>query len=334
MKMLDTDYRVRSDSRILSIPIVRQLEKQELESLEYVIQNVTVQEEEFEERIRIPSSLDEVLEKELPAELLGELPRSLDIVGDVAIVELKALLAPFQQEIGRAVLNLHSNVRAVFAKVGPVSGSVRVRPLLHIGGENRTRTVQREFGCSFKVDLTEAYFSPRLSTEHERVAKQVLDGERVVDLFAGVGPFSILIAKRVGDVKIDAVDSNPAAIGFVRENIRANKVESKIRVHLGDAGEVAGRLGPVADRVVMNHPSESKNFVRAACNLLRHQSGTIHYYTFSWGDDSENVAKSELETAVTSSGYHLGSVVGVRKVREVAPMNWQIVVDARIGETR
>lgn len=331
MNLLDPDYRVRSDSRTLSIPIARQPEKQELKSLERLTKNVTIQQEEFEERIRIPPTLDEALEKELPEELLSDLPRSLDIVGDIAIVELRPQLTQFQNEIGRAVLNLHSNVRAVFAKIGPVSGSARVRPLQHIGGENRTLTVHREFGCSFKVDLAEAYFSPRLSTEHERVARQVRDGERVVDLFGGVGPFSILIAKMVGNVKIEAVDSNPAAIRLVRENIRANKVESKISVHLGDAREVAARLGPLADRVVMNHPSESKNFVKAACDLLRPPQGIVHYYSFSEGRDSENNAKRELEAAVISSGYRVTNFIGVRKVREVAPMNWQIVVDARIG---
>src|SRR6266852_2812203 len=135
-------------------------------------------------------------------------------------------------------MEVHPNVRAVFAKSGEVSGAERIMPLRYIAGENRTYTVHREHGCSFKVDLSKVFFSPRLSAEHQRIAHLVDKGERVVDMFTGVGPFAILIAKRVGDVRVEAIDANPQAIELVRENLRLNKVESKVHAHLGDARNI------------------------------------------------------------------------------------------------
>src|SRR5438309_10906401 len=151
------------------------------------------------------------------------------------------------------IMEVHPNVRSVYAKSGEVSGAERIRPLRYIAGENRTHTIHKEYGCLFKVDLSKAFFSPRLSTEHQRVAQMVEEDERVIDMFAGVGPFSILIAKRLGDVRVEAIDANPQAIQLLRENARANKVESKVHANLGDAREVIQKeLTQIASRVIMN----------------------------------------------------------------------------------
>jgi tRNA (guanine37-N1)-methyltransferase len=181
------------------------------------------------------------------------------------------------------------------------------------------------------VDLSKVFFSPRLSTEHQRLANLVEDRERVVDMFAGVGPFSILIAKTTKDVTVDAIDSNPDAARLIGENARINRVASKLKVHMGDAGTVIHReLLHQATRVIMNHPSASRHFVGAACDALSPSGGIIHYYTFSEGQDPEVGAKRELEYSLKPIGYKIREVRTVHRVREVAPMKWQVVVDAEI----
>ena len=93
--------------------------------------------------------------------------------------------------------------------------------------------MHREFGCQYHVDIAKAYFSPRLSHEHERVASLVQDGEVVVDLFAGVGPFSVLIGKRNPMAKVYAVDLNPDAVELLKVNVRVNRVEGRVFPVLG-----------------------------------------------------------------------------------------------------
>jgi tRNA (guanine37-N1)-methyltransferase len=331
MNLLDRDFDLRTEAGSISLPLIRGPKRIELDALRLEIPQIVVEENEFEPRKSSLHSLEGALIGKVPGEVLTELPRSFDIVGDIAVLEFTSAIIAFEQQIAGAILEVHPNVKAVFAKTGPITGSERIRPLRHVAGEDRTETVHREFGCSFKVDLARVFFSPRLSTEHQRVATQVAEGERVVDMFAGVGPFSVLIAKTIKDVEVDAIDSNPIAAKLIEENARANRVESKIHVHAGDAKDVVRQLGHGATRVIMNHPSAARDFVEAACTVLALSGGIIHYYTFAEGEDSELKARTELSEALRGSGRKVGKLLEVRKVREVGPMNWQVVVDAEVS---
>ncbi|HET7405260.1 MAG TPA: class I SAM-dependent methyltransferase family protein [Candidatus Bathyarchaeia archaeon] len=325
----DFDFITLGDA--ISLPLTRTLSSKELSELLELVPDATEAQQGFEPRNSYLQTLRAAMNGLIPQALMADLPKSYDIVGDIGILELKADLVPYEQKIAQAILAIHSNIHAVYAKAGQVEGDERIRPLRHLAGESRTTTVHREFGCSFKVDLSKVFFSPRLSTEHQRVANLVNEGERVVDMFAGVGPFSILIAKKTEKVTVDAIDSNPVAAKLIGENARINKVASKIKVRNGDAGTVIHEeLLHLATRVIMNHPSASKHFVGAACDALGPSGGMIHYYTFAEGQDPEVGARRELEHSLKPIGYMIRQVQTLHRVREVAPMKWQVVIDAEI----
>jgi tRNA (guanine37-N1)-methyltransferase len=150
-------------------------------------------------------------------------------------------------------------------------------------------------------------------------------------MFAGVGPFSILIAKRLEDVQVHAIDANPEAAKLIEENAGMNKVQDRINVWSGDARDVVkNNLLGVATRVIMNHPSQAIEFLEPACEALRRDGGIVHFYTFAEGTDSESKARKELAGALVNSGWKVERVVATRKVRGVAPMKWQVAVDARL----
>src|SRR5437870_8145624 len=155
-------------------------------------------------------------------------------------------------------------------------------------------------------------------------------GERVVDMFAGVGPFSNLIAKKVGDVRVEAIDATMQGVALLRENVQANNVESKVHPHHGNAREVIRKeLTQSASRVIMSHPSASKDFIGEACDALRSSGGVFHYYTFA-GENWEADSRHEIEHGVDASGFVTERVLGIRRVREVAPMRWQVAVDLKV----
>lgn len=329
--ILSRDFDFVTLGEVIALPLTRSLSSKELDALLELVPEAAETREEFKPRNNHLQTLRAALNDVIPQSLLAELPRSYDIVGDIAILELKADLVPYEQKVAQTILGIHSNIHAVYTKAGQVEGDERIRPLRHLAGETRTTTVHREFGCSFKVDLSKAFFSPRLSTEHQRVANLVDEGERVVDMFAGVGPFSILIAKTRKDVTVDAIDSNPEAVRLVDENARINKVASKLKIHLGDARTVIHeKLLHQATRAIMNHPSASRQFVGAACDALSPLGGVIHYYMFSEGQDPEVGAIRELEYTLKPIGYKIREIRTTHRVREVAPMKWQVVVDAQI----
>ncbi len=196
---------------------------------------------------------------------------SFDIVGDIAIVKYREDLD--LEEIAEYILKKHKNVRNVAVDYG-VQGETRVRRVELIRGD-RTETIHREFGIRIKVDISKVYFSPRLATERWRVVQDVRDGEVIYDMFAGCGPFSIMIAK-YRRVKIYASDINPYAIEYLRENIRLNKVSNVVPI-LGDAREVAGQIGEKVDRVIMNLPHSAYEFLPYAMSVLK-KGGKINYY--------------------------------------------------------
>ena len=124
--------------------------------------------------------------------------------GDIVILEIPEDLEGYKNLIGEAALKFTKR-KAVFRKKSEIKGIIRTRELEHIAGEVVSETIHHEFGCKLMLDVKKVYFSPRLATERKRVADNVKDNEIIVDMFAGFGPFPILITKD-HDVQIYAID--------------------------------------------------------------------------------------------------------------------------------
>jgi tRNA (guanine37-N1)-methyltransferase len=332
LKLLNRKLAPQTIDDQLHLPLSRAPEPQERRLLERALGKQSLIYEKFHSRSEPVGSLEDVLNRQIPSSIVPLVSKSFDVIGDIAIIEVSPEAEPFEKSIADALMKVHKNVKTVYSKAGPISDDRRLRPLHHILGANRTQTIHKELGCRFKIDISKAFFSPRLSAEHGRVAEQVLPGECVIDMFAGVGPFSILIAKRLNDVQIHAIDANPEAAKLIEENARMNRVQDRIRVWSGDARVVVKNdLPGIATRVIMNHPSQAREFLEPACEALEGDGGVIHYYTFAEGADSELEARKELAGALDNSSWKIEKVMATRKVRGVAPMKWQVVVDAKLA---
>jgi len=331
LKIVDRELEIQRDKDFIFIPLICQPEENELETLKEQMPDCEVLTYDFPEKKKQVTTFVELLEDKLPPHLLASLPRAMDFVGDIVIIEIPPELNAYKNIIGEAVLKVHKNVRTVLAKAGAVSGTYRLREFSIIAGEPKTETVHKEYGCQYYVDLTKAYFSPRLSHEHNRVASLVKEGETVVDLFAGVGPFAVLIAKTHENVKVYAIDVNPEAVQLLKKNIRLNRVESKIHPILGDAKQIVKqRLSGVAYRVIMNLPEKAIEFVDAACEAVKPTSGIVHFYSFVDSSNTLENVKLRFIDAVEKSGRKVHKILFSRFVRATAPYEWQAVLDAKI----
>ncbi|MEM7816081.1 MAG: class I SAM-dependent methyltransferase family protein, partial [Candidatus Aenigmatarchaeota archaeon] len=195
----------------------------------------------------------------LKDELIGKIPKNrlsflrtgFDIIGDVAVIEIPDELERQKMAIAKAVLMANRNVRTVCRKLGEREGRYRLREMEILLGKS-TETVHREYGCAFKLDVRKVYFSPREGTERQRVAEQVKPKETVMVMFEGVGPYAIQIAKKQPKVKkVIAIEINPKAVEYMRENITLNKVSDRVEPVLGDVSRAAKRFYGTCDRVVM-----------------------------------------------------------------------------------
>ena len=330
--LIDKSLGIQRDEGTLCIPLIRHPEETELATLKNQVPNYQLTTSVFTEKKPPAETLIQALEKTLPSHLMASLPQALDIIGDIAIIEVPPELKTYENLIGEAILKTHRNIRTVLAKAGAISGTYRLREFTFIAGEHKTQTVHREFGCQYHVDIAKAYFSPRLSHEHQRVASLVQTGETVVDLFAGVGPFSVLIAKKNLKVKVYAVDINHEAVELLKVNVRVNRVENRVFPLLGDAKQItSNKLHGLADRVIMNLPETAIEFVDAACQAIKPQGGIIHFYAFVRSPDSIENLKLRFSEAAWKAGRKVESFLYAKSIRETAPYESQIVLDAKVA---
>jgi tRNA (guanine37-N1)-methyltransferase len=273
--------------------------------------------------------LREVLRGKLGEEELKKV-RAFDIVGDIAVIKLPDELLSKRHLIGEAVMEVHPSLRTVLLQTSPVKGEFRTRALQVIAGGPETETLHRESGCEFKVDLARVYFSPRLAHERARIATQVAQGEAVANLFAGVGCYSIIIAKRGNPSVIYSIDKNPVAFEYMRENIRINKVGDKVIPILGDAREVVeNRLVGMVDRVLMPLPELARYFFDTALATLKRGGGVVHFYDFGEEPDPFGKSSDFVRREGEKRGFKI-EVLNKRKVRSYATKCYHVVLDVAV----
>jgi len=186
---------------------------------------------------------------------------------------------------------------------------LRVRDLQVVAGEDDTETVHTEYGIRLAIDPAKVYFNPRLSNERYRVARLVREGERVVDMFAGAGPFSIMIAKHAHPEVVYAMDLNRDAVEYLIRNVQLNKVTNVVPLE-GDARQLVFDV-PCADRIIMNLPHSARDFFHDALTRLK-MGGVIHLYTICEREDIGPI----LERLVTEA-RGMGVIITVLRSEEL-----------------
>jgi tRNA (guanine37-N1)-methyltransferase len=328
LRIVSPELEIQRNMQFIFIPILNG-SIDALNALRNETPDAEIFERIFQER-KHKTSLIRQLEEELPSDLLANLPHSMDILGDIAIIEIPHELDNYRTTIGEAILLSHRNIHTVLAKAGPVGGRYRLRQFTVVAGEPKTGTLYKEHGCKYYIDISKVYFSPRLSSERARISSLVKEGETIVDMFAGVGPFAIQIAKNHKDVKVFAIDTNPDAIYYLAKNTRLNRVEERVQPCLGDARQIVReRFLKIADRVIMNLPEKAIDYVDVACDGLKLRGGIIHFYSFATAANPAETIKKQFIRVIEKSGRELVCVY-FRRVRETAPFESQIVLDAEI----
>jgi len=257
-----------------------------------------------------------------------ELISAFDQIGNIIIVRIPDFLLPKKKLIGETLLEQVRSAKSVFYQSSSVEGEFRTRNLEILAGDDKTETEYKESGCRFILDVRKAFFSPRLSSERIRIAELVSDGEVMVNLFGGIGMFSIIAAKKK-KCNVYNIDINPDAANFCQKNITINKLAGNITSIHGDASDVVKKqLKNKSDRTLMLLPEKSDEFLNLAI-LATKNNGVIHYYSHIHADKKSDAAKlSEqhfLEVTPVKS-----TILNSKIVRPVGPRFYQTVVDVKI----
>jgi tRNA (guanine37-N1)-methyltransferase len=296
---LNKDLALEKDENFLYFPILCGKEKGE--ELGYM-----VSERDFKVLEKEIKSYKDFIE--MPDKLKDLLPTSFDVIGQVAIVKIHDDVLDYKKIIGEAILKVHKSLETVAVDFG-VEGEERIRNLEIVAGKDGTETVHKEYGIELETDPSMVYFSPRLAQEHWRVAQMVTGGEVVLDMFCGIGPFSIIIAKNRFPKCVYAMDINEKAIEYLKRNIKRNKVVNIVPLQ-GDSRVLVHDVEPV-DRIIMNLPHSADEYLPSALSKIK-AHGTIHYYEVL-DHDNKDIRFEEIR----SKGEEVELKITMLEIREV-----------------
>lgn len=310
-KLMNMDYKIKTEDGYGYIPINEDTDSYEVCDIE------------METLKKYPKNFTDLLNGVLTAEETEELKTSFDIIGDIVIVEIPENLEGKKEEIGKATLAFTKR-KSVFMKKSAIHGTTRIRDLELIAGEDNSITIHKEHGTRLQLNVEEVYFSPRLATERKRVSDSVRENEKILDMFCGIGPFPMVIAKN-NNVDVTAVDINDSAIEYLEKNIKLNKLQGSIRAICSDITEV--EFKEKFDRIIMNLPGLAYTFLDLAMDLINDQ-GIINYYEFS---DSFGQGIERLQSAASKKNKKV-EILNTRKVKSSSPGMWHVAIDAKITE--
>jgi len=289
-------------------------------------------------------SIEEVLVGNLPENILELVPKSYDVIGKIIIVEFDQInkisdnnVLSYKKKITEALVSVNKSVETVYEKKSEVKGIYRLKELKVIYGNDNPETLHKENGCLFKLDVKNTYFSPRLVFERKRVSSSSFKKrEIVVDMFTGVGPFSIQIAKK-NDVKVYAFDVNPSAYKYLNVNIEMNKIKGEVIAHnmdvkklLNPDNKLGNDLKHKIDRIIMNLPEKSVNFLDVACFLMKKPNGIMHFYQFCEKPDPIKRGIANLTTNLKDHGWHIEEILNSKVVKPFSPKSDMIVLDLKL----
>ncbi len=274
--------------------------------------------------------LKKALESILSTNENEELISAFDQIGDIIIVRIPESLLSKKKIIGETLLNEVKIAKSVFYPTSAVEGDFRTSNLEIIAGEDSTETEYKEFGCRFLVDVENAFFSPRLSTERERIANLIQDGEIMTNMFAGIGMFSIMAAKKK-KCTVYSIDINPIASKLCEKNIEMNKLAGKVISINGDASKIIEeQLTDKSDRTLMLLPERSDEFLESAINTTK-DGGIIHYYSHIHADKKSEAGKLSEEHYLQVTPVK-SEILFSKIVRAIGPRYYQTVVDVKISK--
>ncbi|HUS99728.1 MAG TPA: class I SAM-dependent methyltransferase family protein [Candidatus Thermoplasmatota archaeon] len=264
----------------------------------------------------------------IPSEMIHRLPDKWEKIGTVVTIKLPEEVGQYKQIIGKAYAEV-LGCKTTLNDTGGVSGVFRNPVVEVIFGSSETETIHSENGIRFRLDPQTIMFSSGNMTERRRMATIAAKNETVVDLFAGIGYFTLPMAVYSKPKKIFACEINPIAYSYLCANVVLNHVSSIVEPLLGDNRRIAPK--DCADRVILGYLKDPQGFLRVALECLRNHTGVLHYHELVPVELIPDQPLSHIETVANM--YHRSlEVLTVNEIKSYAPRVNHMVLDVRIFE--
>ncbi|HTP54579.1 MAG TPA: methyltransferase domain-containing protein [Thermoplasmata archaeon] len=255
------------------------------------------------------------------------MPSGYQRLGRVLVLRLPASLRPYHAILGAAWREA-LGVATVLVRTGPIDGELRTPRTEAIAG-SETETEVIEHGIRWRFDAAQVMFAAGNRTERRRAGRIVADGDAVIDLFAGIGYFAIPIARSGRASRVLAVEKNPVAVRYLRENVQRNGVAERVQILAGDNRTVA-LPARSADRVFLGYLPSAIPWIGRAVGLLRADGGWLHVHTVADAREAEASAAQAVGEAVAGVGARTDGAPVARAVKPYGPGRTHVVVDVRV----
>jgi tRNA wybutosine-synthesizing protein 2 len=275
---------------------------------------------------RLRGLADHLRERGWTDDEIERAPSSWAVLGTVVLVDVSDV--PRSEEVGEALLDIHGAADTVLAR-GGISGAHREPDVQVLAGEGDTETVHREHGTAYAMDLAEVMFSPGNKAERARMGEVVSEGERVVDMFAGIGYFTLPMAR--AGAEVTAVERNPASFTYLLENVQRNAVADRVQPYRADCRDVLEQTGSgtdvTAERVVMGF-YEAHEYLDSALGALE-PGGVVHLHEATPEGLVPDRPVGRLREVAAERDRSV-DVLDTRRVKGYSAGVAHVVVDARV----
>jgi tRNA (guanine37-N1)-methyltransferase len=264
-----------------------------------------------------------------------KIPRAFDRFGNIIVVKFgKETKLKDKKKFAEKLLKKNKAVMTILEKTGKFKGRLRKQQTKHLAGEKTKEVLYRENDCVFRFNIDKTYFSPRLSNERKEISKKVKKGDEILVMFAGVAPYSVVIAKNSRAGKVYSNEINREANKYGRLNAELNKVKNKIVFLDGDIKKLKGRVNVRGNLVplkfnviVMPRPQLKESFLKQAFGFSK--KGTrIYYYDFCKEDEIDSII--EKVSAEAKKARKKIKILKIKKAGEIAPYRYRIRIDFKI----
>lgn len=263
--------------------------------------------------------------------MTNKMPRAYDIFGNIALVKFGLdASASEKKAVALKILNSNKSVKTVLEKIGKFKGRLRKQQTKWVAGEKSKEVLYRENDCVFRFNIDDVYFSTRLSNERKELAQEIKKDDEVLVMFAGAGPFPIVMAKNSKAKIIYSNEINKEANKYGRLNAELNKLKDKIVFLDGDIKRVAVKLRNEKKKfsvIVMPRPQLKDSFLKQAF-MLSKKGARIYYYDFCKEEEKQEIVEKIMNEAKIA-GKKI-KILKIKNAGEIAPYRYRIRVDFKV----
>jgi tRNA wybutosine-synthesizing protein 2 len=315
---VDTTKAIVDNAGAVLIPVIGRIEAGLLDRFE-----ASIIEHDFPPRLSRADPIELVRDAvALPDELKRLLPTKWELFGDVLVLRLPDQLTEYEGQVAAAYASvLHA--KSVLRDEGGIRGTLRT-PVVRLLLGTDTVAVHRENGVLFRFDVSKLMFSSGNTDERVRMARTRCDGEYVVDMFAGIGYFSVPLAVHQRPRKVISCELNPVSHRYLVENIELNRVGDVVEPFLGDNRSL--EVESVADRVIMGYVKTTHEYLDTALRLVK-SGGVVHYHETCPCELLPDRPIDRVRKAFSEADVE---VLGMREVKSYSPGVSHVVIEARV----